>query len=428
MKTQESKWNKFFWGLTIVALAIGLVGLYDRITNGHTNANYGSYVPWGLWVAGYIYLIGLSAGAFLMSALVYVFRIKAFEKIGKLALLTALATLVGAMLAIWLDLGHMGRVWRMILYTNFTSVMGWMAWLYGSYFILLLIEFRFALRADLVQTPDAKTPNALICKFIGFNPDRREDYSHEKDFRVLRILGSIGIPLAVAFHGSVGAIFGAVGARPYWNSGLTPIIFLVGALTSGGALLAFFTAIWGANGDTEENRRIVRLIGRIVLVLLAADVLLEWAEVSIGLWSSVPAESASLKLVLFGNFWWAFWFVHLGMGVVIPGVLLIAKPRSMTAVGLAGALIAFSFITVRLNIVIPALAVPELEGLKHAFTGPGLAFDYFPSVMEWFLFFFTVAVAALVFMAGKSILPIIATHTAVAPAVIPESTDQLKEA
>ncbi|MFQ5649933.1 MAG: NrfD/PsrC family molybdoenzyme membrane anchor subunit [bacterium] len=428
MKTQENSRNRFFWGLTIAALMVGLVGLFDRLTNGHINANYGSYVPWGLWVAGYIYLIGLSAGAFLMSALVYVFRIKAFEKIGRLALLTALATLVGAMLAIWLDLGHMSRVWRMLTQTNFTSVMGWMAWLYASYFILLLIEFRFALRADLVQKADTKTPNTFICKLIGFDPNRRQEYSHEKDLNVLKILGSIGIPLAVAFHGSVGAIFGAVGARPYWNSGLTPIIFLAGALTSGAALLAFVVAVWGANGNTEENRKIVRLLGRIVLVLLATDVLLEWAELSIGLWSSVPSESESLKLVLFGNFWWVFWFVHVGTGVVIPGLLLLSRSRSVTAVGTAGALIAFSFISVRLNIVIPALAVPELEGLKHAFTGPGLTFDYFPSVMEWFLFLFTIGVPAFIFMAGKSILPIIDTETAAVRVVPSQTTDKLKEA
>ena len=43
------------------------------------------------------------------------------------------------------------------------------------------------------------------------------------------------VVLAIAFHGSVGAIFGVVAARPYWNSALTPIIFLAGAGMSMGA-------------------------------------------------------------------------------------------------------------------------------------------------------------------------------------------------
>jgi len=401
MKTQENKWDKFFWGLTVAALVIGLIGLLDRFTSGHTHANYGSYVPWGLWVAGYIYLMGLSAGVFLMSSLVFVFRIKVFEKIGKLALLTALATLVGGLLAIWLDLGHVGRVWRLVVNTNFTSVMGWMAWLYGAYTVLLIIELWYATRSDLSETAKENT---------------------------LRVLGIIGIPLAITFSGAVGAIFGAVGARPYWNSGLTPIIFLVGALTSGAALLGFVTAVWGPNRGSEEHRNLVTLLGRIVLGLLGTFILLEWAEISIGLWSAVPSESASIKLVLFGNYWWVFWFIHLGLGVVIPGLFLLLQPRSVTAVGLAGVLIAITFLTVRLNIVIPALAVPELEGLKTAFTGPGLTFEYFPSTMEWLLFVFTVSMAALVFMAGKQILPILDSGTNKSSAARNDLDANLKEA
>jgi len=405
MANENRSADKIFWTITLIALVIGLVALFDRLTYGHQHANYGSYVPWGLWVAGYIYLIGLSAGAFLMSALAYVFRIKMFEKIGKLALLTALATLIGALLSIWFDLGHMGRVWRMIIHTNFGSVMGWMAWLYGLYFILLLVEFKYALRADMDTKSDNELPAKWLQTLVGFDKNKREQYSKEKDKNTLRILGSIGIPLAIAFHGSVGAIFGSVGARPYWNSGLTPIIFLVGALLSGGALLAAIVKLWGPNRGSSEHQNIMITMGRIILGLLAFDFLLEWAEVTIGLWASVPSETESLKMVLFGHYWWVFWFIHVGLGIIVPAYLLIVKPRSTSAIAWAGGLIAVTFLSVRLNIVIPALAVPELEGLKTAFTGPGLTFTYFPSLMEWGVLIFTISVAALVFMLGKKYLP-----------------------
>ncbi|MCL4371157.1 MAG: polysulfide reductase NrfD, partial [Chloroflexi bacterium] len=94
------KWERGLWALAIVAFLVGSVGLYDRIANGMTGQNVGSYITWGLQVATYIYLIGLSAGAFLLSTLVYVFNVKQLEKTGKLALFTALALLVAAMFAI----------------------------------------------------------------------------------------------------------------------------------------------------------------------------------------------------------------------------------------------------------------------------------------------------------------------------------------
>ncbi len=407
MNQEKKSGLKFVWTLTIVALIIGVFGLFDRMVNGHTNANYGSYVPWGLWVAAYIYLIGLSAGAFIMSALVYVFNVKALEKVGKIALLISLATLIGALLSIWLDLGHMGRVWRMIIHTNFSSVMGWMVWLYSFYFILLAFEFWFAMRVDLINWSGKIGLSGKLSKFLTFGSTDISDESKVNDKKKLKILGGIGIPLAIAFHGSVGAIFGSVGARPYWNSGLTPIIFLVGAFLSGAALLTFAVYFWGPERGSESNKNVILLMGKIILGLLAFDVLLEYSEITIGLWSSVPSETASIKLILFGNYWWVFWFVHVGLGIIIPAILLISGYKSPKKIAFAGFLIALTFISVRLNIVIPGLAIPELKGLRDAYTGPGLIFTYFPSLMEWAVFIFTISITGLVFLIGRTYLPVI---------------------
>ncbi|RMG30501.1 MAG: hypothetical protein D6730_02470 [Bacteroidetes bacterium] len=407
MNTQNNKIEKLFWTITLVAFAIGLVGVYDRIFYGHIHANYGSYIPWGLWVAAYIYMIGLSAGAFVMSSLVYVFGVSEFKKIGKLSLLVALATLVGALVTIWMDLGHMGRAWRLMLRTNFTSVMGWMVWLYSFYFILLLTELWLAMRSDMLKLRDEASLRGKISRFLLFGDKEDSPEKQEKSMRLLKILGTIGIPLAIAFHGSVGAIFGVVGARPHWHSGLTPIIFLVGAFLSGGALLTFISAIWGPGRGTQEHRNMIVKLGRILLALLAVDVLLEYAEITVGIWQAVPEEAESLKLMLFGTYWWVFWIVHLGLGVVLPAVLLLTRSKSVGAVATAGLLIAVTFISVRLNIVLPGLAVPELEGLVHAYTGPGLTFNYFPSLSEWLLFIWSVSLAALLFLLGKRYLPIL---------------------
>ncbi len=399
--------QRIAWIIAIIGFLVGLVGLYQFLTVGHEAANYGSYVPWGLWVAGYIYFIGLSAGAFLLSTLVYVFRVKRLEKIGKLSLFTALITLIAAMFLIWLDLGQPLRAWRLIARTNFRSMMGWMAWLYSSYFVLLVLELWFAMRRDLAVCGNEPGFKGALCRFLSFGRKDISEQAVAQDHRVLRILGTIGVPLAVAFHGGVGALFGVVGARPYWNSGLTPITFLIGALASGGALLTFITAFWGPNNNAKERKDLLIFMGQIVLGLLAFDVLLEWAEYSIGLYSSIPAEAASLRLVLFGNFWWVFWIIHLGLGVVVPLILLTFRGRSVGAIATASALIAITFISVRLNIVVPGLAVSELEGLREAFTGPGLNFDYFPSTMEWLFFVWVVSLAGLLFLIGYNLLPVV---------------------
>jgi Ni/Fe-hydrogenase subunit HybB-like protein len=62
------KRSSVLWLIWIACLAIGSVGIYHRVTQGHLPAGYGSYVPWGLWVALYFHGVGLAGGVFLIAA------------------------------------------------------------------------------------------------------------------------------------------------------------------------------------------------------------------------------------------------------------------------------------------------------------------------------------------------------------------------
>lgn len=364
--------KKILYGLLAGLGAVGVVGVIQRLTGGHTHAAYTSYVPWGLWVAAYILFVGLSAGAFLLSSLIYVFRVRVLEPIGRLALVVAVITLFMALLSIWFDIGHMDRFWYVFIRPNFSSMMAWMIWLYSAYFCLLLLELRLVFISQRSQKQD----------------------------RWLLILASIGIPLAIAFHGGVGALFAVVGARPYWHTGLFPILFLSGALTSGGALLLSAVAwLWPERG--AMHRDLVRLLARITMALLVFDLLLEWAEISVPLWGGMVHHTEGLKLMLFGPFWWVFWILHLLLGSLVPLWFLIRWPDNPRRAGLAGALIAVLFMSVRLNIVIPGLSVPLLPGLEGAIHSPRFAAYYVPNLHEWMVLAFVVSVGGTLFLLAK---------------------------
>ncbi len=398
--------------LWIVAFAAGLYGLTVRALTGHEQANYGSYVPWGLWVAQYIYFVGLSAGAFLLSSLVYVFGLKRLEAIGRLALFTAFVTLACALLVIWLDLGHPLRFWKVYTNPQPASMMAWMVWLYTAYFLLVTVELWFATRADLVASARGRGMSATLARILTFgstNPDGT------RDLGTLRILGILGVPLAIAFSGGVGALFGVIGARPYWNSGMFPILFLFSALASGSALLAFVVAYFWRDQRAPQYRDSVTLLGRIALGLLALDLLMEWAEFSINLYASIPAHADAYRAVMFGPYWWVFWIGHLGLGVVVPILMLLLWPGSPRVVGAAGLLIAALFIAVRVNIVVPGQVIPELAGLERAFTDQRLTFAYAPSSTELLVSVFVMALGVAVFFIGTWLLPLTrGTHERVA--------------
>ncbi len=394
----------------VVALGLGAAGVFMRLTTGHENAAYGSYIPWGLWVAAYVYFIGLSAGAFLISALVYVFGFRPLERIGKLALFTALVTLFMALLTIWLDLGHMERFWEVYVYGNRTSMMAWMVWLYTAYFALIIVENWFALRSDLARMSLDGGLRGAVGRLLTFGRGDVSEEAAERDRRTLKVLGTIGVPLAVAFHGGVGALFGVLAARPFWNASIFPIAFIVGALASGGALITFVTAFFWPGRDSDEHRALVYSLGRMVLGLMALYLLLEWAEFSIGLYGDVPTETEPYREILTGPYWWVFWFVHVIAGAVIPLAMLTARPRSTVWVGVGSALIAATFIAVRLNVVIPGLIVPELEGLDTAYVDSRLSFEYLPSLMEWLVLVFIGAIGVGAFFAGRQLLPLLSSE------------------
>ena len=81
-------------------------------------------------------------------------------------------------------------------------------------------------------------------------------------------------------------------------------------------------------------------------------------------------------------------------------VLLAAAGQNSGAITVASALVVLTAVSTKLNVVIPGLAVPEFEGLRDAYVGPGLSFQYFPSTMEWLVGVWIVAVAGLLFLAA----------------------------
>jgi len=398
----------------LVAFGLGLWGIAERLLFGHRLAAYGSYVVWGLWVAIYIYMSGLSAGAFLLSSLVYVFRLERLERVGKLALFVALIALLGGLLAIWFDLGRMERFYRVYTSPNFQSMMAWMIWLYTAYFVVLLAEAYFALRPDLVRwsrDPNRSPGQRTLARWLTLGRASLAPEVLERERRVLQVLATVGVPLAVAFSGGVGALFATVSGKLYWHQSIVPILFLTGAVVSGGGVLTGLAAFAWPHRDAE-HRELVALLGRMLLLLVVGYVLLEWAEFSIPLWYGTSPEGHLVRLALFGPYWWVFWIVHVGLGTVLPVLLLVLRPKDPRAVGWAGLLVAATFVSVRLNVVIPAQVEPALRGLEQAFTGPRLVFHYFPTTHEWLVASFVVATTAALLWLGARFLPLMETEVA----------------
>jgi molybdopterin-containing oxidoreductase family membrane subunit len=396
------KW--FFWILGGTLFLAGLPGWYDRFTNGLLHVNFGTVVPWGLWEAGYIYFVGLSAGSFLISSLVYVFHVHRFESIGRVAVFTAVVTLILALLMVGAGLGHLERFWHVLVYGNFRSPMAVIIWLYSAYLLLLLAELWFLYRTDFVLGAAEPGWRSRVYRVLSLGSRDLSEAAQVRDRRVVRVLATIGVPLAIMFHGGVGTLFGVVAARPMWNTGLFPILFLVSALTSGAALLAVVVTIF--QDGWRRNRDTVLELGRLMLGLLLIEILFQISEILIAFYSDIPGHTEGLRLMIGGPYWWVFWGLQVGVGTLIP-VLLLSLPTRFNPrlVSLAGLCIAAGFVGVRLNIVIPGLATEEIPGISEAIASHRMTTDYFPSLTEWLVAAGIVGFGLLLFGIGELLLP-----------------------
>lgn len=405
LEKNESKClKKIFWAVGVICFLLGFYGWYDRFVYGHIHTHYGSVVTWGLWIAAYIYFIGLSAGSFLVSSLVYVFNIKAFEKIGRLAIFTALVTLVLALLSVFADLGHEFRAWHVMVFPNFKSPMAWMIYLYSFYFLLILVEFWLVNRKDFIEGSQLKDWRGTAFKILALKSKDVSDVAIARDNRLVKILATIGIPVAIMFHGGVGSLFGVVAARPHWHSGLFPILFLLSALVSGGALLAMISIIF--QDGYNKNKETVVLLGKMVLGLLFLEVIFQVSEFLVAFRGGIPGHIAGLQMVISGKYWPVFWIWQVFLGTFVPMVLLSSKLKNHAVyVGIACMLIFVGIFGMRLNIVIPGLAVEEVKGLATAITSERASILYFPSVSEWTLTIGLSGLGMLMFGLGEALLP-----------------------
>lgn len=383
--------NKGAFGVLVAASCIGLVvggmGLYERLTQGLTPVAFGSHVPWGLWVAFYLLFLGLSAGSFLVTMLAYVAGMKQFQRIGPLAAFMVLVVLLCEMQFILYDLGSMGRAfYQFFLTPSFTSMLTWMFVLFSAMFVLYALKLFFLLRGPMSKR------------------------SRPGDAHMVHRLAWISLPVGLAFYVINGAFFAVVMHRPVWNSAFTPVLFLLEALLSGGALVVVLTHfLSGRKASAQAScpaEGVCLDLGRIVAWLLVVFLVFEAVFFLVGYKSGDARMVAALDYIAFGPHPWLFWGVHLALGSALPLLLLLGQGRSPGAVAWACLLIVLCFAAVRYNFVVPDLAIPSLAGLGDAFVHPRLSSQYVPNLNEWLVSLWVISFGMLVFLVGARVLPV----------------------
>lgn len=377
----------------LVLLAIGVYSGMQILLNGLGITALSNQVPWGLWITVDLSAIALGAGAFSLSTIAYIFRVKTFQQIARMAVFVGLVGYTSAMLALLMDIGRPDRFYHPVIFWNIHSVLWEITMCVIFYSTVLIVEFApIALESQLISRHFPIAPK------IGH-------FLH----RLTPIVSVIGLGLSLLHQSSLGATYGVLVARPIWFKPSLPVMFILSAVAAGATVTLGVTILYenlrGKRQITTQLRTQVAAFAG--LTMLAYLYLKLWDFLATTYYSHLPARIEAQDLLSrttpYGG---AFWLAEVFIGALIPATILLVPRlrRSDTYVLLAMLTAIVGIIVNRWNVTLSGLILPLdwSPGVAEVFAVNG----YTPNLAEWGVALGVVGYALMFMTLGLRYLPL----------------------
>ena len=258
----DGHWSWYAWMTLLTALAlVGLNAWAEQVANGMILTNMTDHVSWGIYIANFVFLVGLAAGSAMMVIPGYLYRNREMHDASIIGELLAIASIVMCLLFVTVDLGRPDRVWHMfpgVGRFNFPfSILTWDVIVLTGYLLLNLHICGYQ----------------LYIRWLGRTPDKR----WYVPFVFLSIVWAISIHTVTAF------LFCGLGSRPFWNSALLAPRFIVSAFVTGPVFIILtlqvlkrFAGVNVGDGPTRTLINIVRITILVNLFMAASEFFTEF--------------------------------------------------------------------------------------------------------------------------------------------------------
>lgn len=362
--------------LTAIAIVI-LAGLYTAFrlfTEGHVLFNSNDVIIWSLPLGVYIFLTLTSSGLTLMSAIPLVFGYKQFEPFAKRLVFLAIATLCGAFVAIGLELGMPWHIYYILISPNLSTPIWWMGAIYSVELVLLALKFWKMQSGDW---------HSQFSKALG----------------VAAFLGAVIAPLMI------GSVFGITESRVTYFGPIMSIYCLVIALLSGFALFILYSMVlsWITNVSlTNKHSAIYDDVMVVFTYVAGIVVMITLLKVAIESTTVIPDFLMIRKFQgPLGKF--LSIPIEIILGVFVPFILLMIPNVRKNFYGkvISSGLIWVGCLGIHMQSLISGQSHPIGPKAEQY---PDLLLPYFPSVWEWLVFLFAMAVICLLNTLGERYL------------------------
>jgi molybdopterin-containing oxidoreductase family membrane subunit len=230
-------------------------------------------VVWGLYIAQFVFFVGVAASAVVVVLPSYLHDVKTFSRVVLLGELLAIAAVTGAGLSILANLGQPARVLNVLLHATPHSLIFWDLVVLGGYLLLNAVIATTTLAADAKERPAPRWLRAVVL---------------------------VSIPWAIAIHTVTAFLFSGLAARPFWLEALLAPRFLATAFASGPALLIVLCVLLARVAGFDAGREAIARLRLIVTYALVINAFFLLVELFTVFYAQVPDHLAHYR-ALFGG-------------------------------------------------------------------------------------------------------------------------------
>ncbi|HDH06511.1 MAG TPA: hypothetical protein ENH01_12545 [Nitrospirae bacterium] len=369
--------SREFWifiGILLVFIAIGQFNWMRYLTHGPGLSGSSDVVPWGIYISGLAYFIGLSAGATIVGLMHHAFGRHDYEPLAIRAIILGLVCVIGATQCVLVDLGVPFRGLKVpLILHNFTSLFLVSSSSYYGFMAILSAELYFSIK---VLTGKASPRQKSISKWLGI----------------------LAVPYALwVVHAFTGSIFGVVKAREMWNTAMLPVHFVISAIASGFAL-AIMVAVITSKAEKREllSKETYEHMGKILCFFVLITVFLDFFDYFIMRYSG-KLEAMETWHIITTRYIVTF-VLNIG-GLVLSFILLLFKKwRTPNRLLVVGSIIQVAIISYRINLVSVGQLAPLFPGMGEI--------RYIPTFSEVTIILGIFALVILLYTILTNILPV----------------------
>lgn len=343
---------------------------------------------WGLYIACFMFFIGLAAGSMLIGVAPRVVGFEGFGRTDKVAAWVAISCAVAGVGFVAVDLGQPARLWELLLYSNFSSPLMWDMIVVALFIIVAAVYLWAAIRADKGET----------------------------DARTVRVIGVLGVVASVLVL-TVDAWFLSLStAHELWHTALLGPWFVSSALVCGSALVLLVSMGLAKAGRLDFGEAEAGKLAKVLGAFIVVDLYFFCCDLVTSGYMGT-AEGAQIVAMLTGGALAPFFWVEV-IGCIIAAVICFAPSlRKQNLLVVAGVLALIGIFCKRIQLLLGGFQMGNLDyaapmsfqqvasdasSMQLAFSG----LAYTPSAVELGVAVGVTALAVFLVLVGLKKLPL----------------------